>query len=528
MNKRLYTCFLGLFVLMLVAATVQAQIKQPARLEMELKRDDDEVFVIPAGTDGVFLHQRNIKESTYNTNVYDLHLFDTTLVERWKSRLEVNVAATYRGWEYRPGKLFLLFSEPKNRSTDYHLFTIDTETSFLRGYKIQTDLQIELTEFTALDNMVLMGGYVNYRPAVFAYDLREERFKVLPGLYLNNSELLELKVSQEQKTFTVLYSDQTPEKQQTIGSKTYDANGELVFEYRLKPEKDHFLLYGRTTSFGDEAINIAGTYAHSNSKFSRGIYMATIAPDGKQKINYYNYGELKNFFSFMKDKRQQRMKNKISRRLARGKKVKLNYRLLVHDVIDRDGTHILLAEAFYPKYVNRSAGPYFSNFSRAGDAYQQQYLEGYKYTHAVLVGFDDKGKLLWDNSFEINEVLSPQLDKLVQVLPNDEYTVLLYSYDGTIRTKIIQDDKVLEGKNEEKLALQHDTDELSYMDKEASTLLPWYGPYFFAYGTQRIKNKTNDNPGFTRRVFFINKIVYEPDPGLLESARTDARDKIQE
>ncbi len=527
MNKILSTYCLGIFMLMLLATAAQAQLKQPARLEMELKREDDEFSVIPAGTEGVFLHKRNVKESTYNTNVYDLHLYDTTLVERWKSRLEVNVTASYRGWEYRKGKLYLLFSEPKNRATDYHLYTIDTETSFIRGYNIQSDLQIELTEFTALENLVLMGGYVNYRPAVFAYDLGNEQFKVLPGLYLNNSELLELKVSTEQKTFTVLYSDQTPEKQQTVGSKTYDATGELLFEYRLKPEKDHYLLYGRTTTFGDDAVYIAGTYANSNSKFSRGIYVASVAPDGMQKINYYNYGEFKNFFSFMKDKRQQRMKDRIKKRLAQGKKVKLNYRLLVHDVIEVDGTHILLAEAFYPKYVNRSSGSYFSNFNRAGDTYQQQYLEGYKYTHAVVVGFDDKGKVIWDNSFEINETLSPQLDKLVHVMPNPDYTVLLYSYDGAIRTKIIQNDKVLEGKNEAKLALQNETDVLSYMDKEASTLLPWYGPYFFAYGTQRIKSKTSDNPGFTRRVFFINKIVYQPDETLLQGAHSEVREGAQ-
>jgi hypothetical protein len=511
-----------LFLVLMWGTSLQAQLKQPARLELELKREDDEFFVIPAGEDGVFLHQRNIKESNFSTSVYDLYLYDTTLTERWKSRLEIPARAAYKGWEHRKGKLYLLFTEAKNRGTDYHIYTIDTETSFLRGFKVHNDMQLELTEFTALEDLVLLGGYVNYRPAMFAYDLDTERFKVLPGLYLNNSELLELKVSPEQRTFTVLYSDQTPEKQQTVASKTYDAKGELLFEYRLKPEKDHFLLYGRTTSFGDDAVYIAGTYANSNSKYSRGIYVASVAPDGKQKINYYNYGELKNFFGYMKDKRQKRMKDKINRKLAQGKKIKLNYRLLVHDVVESDGTHIMVAEAFYPKYMNRSAGAYFNDFNRSTSSYPQQYLEGYNYTHAVLVGFDGNGKLLWDNSFEINEVLSPQLNKLVHVMPNQDYTVLLYSYDGAIRTKIIQNDKVLESKQEEKLALQNETDELSYMDKEATTLHAWYGPYFFAYGTQRIKNKAEGGAA-SRKVFFINKIVYQPDASLLEGARTDAR-----
>ncbi|AHM62156.1 hypothetical protein D770_19525 [Flammeovirgaceae bacterium 311] len=526
--KLIYTYLLSFMVLMLLGSAVQAQIKQPARLELELKRETDEYFVIPAGTDGIFVHQRNVKESTFSKNIYDLYLYDTTLTERWKSRLELGTQAVYRGWEYRKGKVFLLFSEPKNRSVDFLLYTIDTETSFIRGYTIKNDLQIDLTEFTALEDLVLLGGYVNYRPAVFAYDLTTEHFKVLPGLYLNNSELLELKVTPEQKTFTVLYSDQTPDKQQTVGSKTFNEKGELLFEYKLKPDKEHYLLYGRTTSFGDDAVYIAGTYANSNSKYSRGIYMARVAPDGTQKINYYNYGELTNFFSYMKDKRQKRIKDKVSRRMAQGKKVKFNYRLLVHDVVESNGNHVLLAEAYYPKYQNSSAGgTYFREFRRSGiSTYPNQYLEGYKYTHAVLVGFNNDGKLLWDNSFEINEVFSPQLDKLVHVLPDKDYTVLLYTFEDAIRTKIIKNDKVLEGKQEEKLALTNENDQISKLDQEEATLLPWYGPYFFAYGTQRIKNISKDTGATSRKVFFINKIVYQPDPTLLENARSDARPAV--
>ena len=156
--RLVYKLFLCLILLVLWGSTLQAQLKQPARLELELKRDAEEFFVIPAGTEGVFLHKRNIAESTFSTNVYDLHLYDTTLTERWKSRLEVTARATYKGWEYRKGKLYLLFTEPKAKTIDYHFYTIDTETSFMRGYKVQSDMQIELTEFTALENLVLLGG----------------------------------------------------------------------------------------------------------------------------------------------------------------------------------------------------------------------------------------------------------------------------------------------------------------------------------------------------------------------------------
>jgi hypothetical protein len=520
--KHLFIWTTCLLLIVCFATAGLAQVQQPARLELEMKDDDEEFFVIPAGEDGVFVHQKNRKESNYSQAVHELYLYDTTLVERWKSRLEISSRATYRGYEYYRGTIYMLFTESRNRSEDYHLFVIDAESSYIRAYKIQNEMPLELTEFTVLEGLVLIGGYVNYRPAVFAYDLSRERLRVLPGLYLNNSELLELKVSAVQKTFTVLYTDQTPDKQQTIGSKTYNDQGELIFEYRLKPDREKFLLYGRTTSFDDEAVHIAGTYSHSNSKYSRGIFVASIASDGRQQINYYDYGELKNFFSYMKDKRQKRVQEKISRRMAQGKKAKFNYRLLVHDVIENNGTHIMLAEAFYPKYSNRPVTPYYSDFSRPNAA-QNQYLEGYKYTHAIVVGFDAKGKLLWDNSFEINEVTRPDLEKLVHVQPEKDYTVLLYSFEGVVKSKIIRNERVLEDKIEERIALQNSSDQVPHPEIGTSKLVSWYGPYFFAWGTQRIKSAGEAAFKPNRKVFYINKIVYQADDALLDNARSDVR-----
>jgi hypothetical protein len=65
-------------------------------------------------------------------------------------------------------------------------------------------------------------------------------------------------------------------------------------------------------------------------------------------------------------------------------------------------------------------------------------FEGYKYTHAVVFGFDRRGRLIWDNSFEINDVTSYTLDQFVHVSLSDEEMALLYMYENEIRTKVIE------------------------------------------------------------------------------------------
>ena len=56
----------------------------------------------------------------------------------------------------------------------------------------------------------------------------------------------------------------------------------------------------------------------------------------------------------MRARRQERIENKIERKKINGKKIKFNYRLLVHDIIDHGDQYIMLGEAFYPKYKTSS------------------------------------------------------------------------------------------------------------------------------------------------------------------------------
>ena len=495
-------------------APLKAQLVQPERLELELKEGDSYYSVISAEEEGLILYRLNKEESKYNKEVYDILCYDTNLEERWTTKIEVE-NAHFTGYEYSQGKVFFLFQEKKHKSDNYQIFSLDIESSFVSSYSIDNSIPIELTEFTTVDNIMLLGGYVNYRPTVVYFDLNTEKYRVVPGLYMNNSELLEIKTNEENSTFTILQTEKTRNKQYTISTKTYDRDCNPIFDYRLKPDPDRNLLFGRTTSFGDDALHIAGTYSHGNTRFSRGIFIANIYTDGSQKINYYNYGDLENFFSYMKVKREKRMKDRIERKKIKGKKIKLNYRLLVHDVLEENGSNILLGEAFYPKYSSRPTySSYFgyNRFTPSGRNFSgnQSNLEGYQYTHAVLIGFDNKGALLWDNSFEINDVISPTLQKYIQVLPYQDYTVLFYMYEDVVHTKIIKKNEVLEGKQEDEIVTLYEGDKINDTEEDEGGLKEWYGPYFYAFGVQKIKNVQNEEVKMNRKVFFINKISYQP------------------
>ena len=126
-----------------------------------------------------------------------------------------------------------------------------------------------------------------------------------------------------------------------------------------------------------------------------------------------------------------------------------------------------------------------------------------------MIGFDQNGKLIWDNSFEINDVKTYTLEKFVKIAVEKDRIILLYLYENTIRSKIISGSEVLEGKSVDEMKLKFEGDEVKERETESSKLDHWYGSNFIAYGVQRVNNKKNLQVASTRKVFFINKITHD-------------------
>ncbi|HEX5171767.1 MAG TPA: hypothetical protein VFW11_21460, partial [Cyclobacteriaceae bacterium] len=328
------------------------------------------------------------------------------------------------------------------------------------------------------------------------------------GLLNEDGELNQIKTFDD-GSFQLLISAFNYYKKKTIWIKDYMADGTLVHNYALIPDENKSLIFGRSIKTMNNMQIVAGVYGNRLGEYSRGLFIATIDPNNIQQLRYYNYGDLKNFFNYMKAKRTNRIKERIERRKIKGKKIKFNYRFLVHELVQYNDQYLLLGEAFYPQYKSISSSSGFFIPSSIGSSVVRgnQIFEGYRYTHAVIIGFNKDGKLIWDNSFEINDIKTFTLEQYVKLEVKPEKIVLLYLYDNEIRTKIIQGDKVLEGKSVDPIKTLHENDIIAKDNKETRKLDYWYNNYFYAYGVQNIISPSQNNSA-RRRVFFVNKVSY--------------------
>ena len=242
----------------------------------------------------------------------------------------------------------------------------------------------------------------------------------------------------------------------------------------------------------------------------------------------------------MPERQRERQEKKIQDKKEKGEDLRLDYRLLVHDVIKKDGKYIMVAEAFYAEYRNNNFNPYGmgNSWNSWGSPYSSFYnpyrwgygnyglyspfssyyspwgwgnrnynnsqtFDGWIYTHAVVAAFDEKGNLLWDNSIELKDVKEQKLTEKVKASIKGDEIVLSYSNKGQIFTKIIQAEKVLEETQKKPIDTQVEGDKVKQTTSDNIDF--WYNNYFLASGYQKI---SNDNEGGKRNVYYLNKVSF--------------------
>lgn len=462
---------------------------------------------VSAGNEGLMIYRRLFE---LKVDQLEITRIDTSLNQVWKEKIEVAKNLELVKSQVKDKILFLLLKRRDYQVGDFLIAAIKVDNGEYVAYTVKNLVPFDPTEFTITNEAAFIGGYFNYRPLIVYFNFAYGRSKILPGFINEPGELTQIKPNTDGSTDVIISADNF-EHTRCLWIRNYDHEGNLVKNTILQPDDKKNLIFGRSIKTEDDHQLVVGVYGR-HKEYSRGIFIAEINKTGEYGIQYYNYAELQHFFNYLKAPHEKRIRERIERRRIKGKKLKFNYRFIVHEIVPFKDQFLMLGEAFYPQYAYPKGVAYGTyipmmyshSFSRGGYS-----LIGYHYTHAVVIGFNKKGGLLWDNSFEINDVMTPTLEQFVKIQALDEKVVLQYVFDDQIRTKIIKGSEMMEGKSFDELRLKFTDDVVKDKALETSRLDYWYEGHLFAYGVQKIKNLREIKVNEERKVFFVNKILYK-------------------
>lgn len=506
-----------------VTASVMSVAQGVKRIELPLS-GNMAYQTVPLGAQGVLLISKPEK------GTFNVQKFDSNLERVWSIDGPIESNLDYITASYDGQNVFLLFS--KFRSPLYQIVKVNVGPGFVETFKINTVDRFEITDFKTLGYSVFMAGMVRNEPVLIFTQLQTAQTKVLPSAIKGSNAIQTVEVDTAHHLVNVCFAVKKG-RQTRIVARSYEETGELYAQVSVDPEDDFSLLSGRLQVLNDSVRIVIGTYGYRNMQSaanaaSQGLYISKIVGDEPVFTRYHSFTEFKNFFNFMNERQQEKMEKRIRKKKESGDDLKLNYRLLVHDIVPKNNNFLLVAEVFYPEYRYQNPSmmggmyggmmgypfgmglynPYLWNPMYGGRGYNQQIFDGFTYTHAVVADVDENGKLLWDNSINFDNVKSMELrEKInVQTFTNGN-SRLVYSHNGAIRSKIIKGDQVIDSDR----VIPNETNVEGDKVRKTSTddIDYWYDNFYLAWGEQRIINAAGDPQTRGRRnVFYLNKIAY--------------------
>ncbi|QOI97406.1 MAG: hypothetical protein HRU69_07845 [Flammeovirgaceae bacterium] len=486
-------------VFFIIAYAVSGQLQQSKRYEIPISDKEAEYHVASAKTNGALIYRYS---STKRNDFLDLIHLDTAFNELWKNQLELEKKFILAHQRTLDGRQYMLFYHREFTTLNFYIYSIQLKDGALTKYQVENYIPFVPTHLEVTSKGALIGGYyIGHVPVVLYFSFTTLRTNVLPGLVNETGELIQIRVSDDD-SFQILIGAKNFMKQRTIWIKLYNPDGTLKQNTSIQPPENSSLLFGKVIETGNDNLVVAGTYGNRTSEYSKGLFIVTTNNQGDQVQYLYPFTDLENFFNYMKAKRQKRIKEKIERRKIKGKKIRLQYRILVHELVLQNNQYLLLGEAFYPVYKRDDR----YNYGLATSLAIPYIFDGYRYTHAIVIGFNQQGKLQWDNSFEINDVKTFTLEQFVKMDAQSDKIALLYLFDNRIRTKILQGSKILEGKNYNPLKLDYQPEDSGEEDTDIRKLDYWYDGTFLAYGVERPPSRSMSRS--RQRIFFINKVTY--------------------
>ena len=544
MKKKLFKLFFtAIFILMSVISFSQKD--KPLRVEIEAKKNSDSYNIVPLGKNGLIMFYETDERSKGN-KTWEFTKYNTDLKEVWTQEIPIPVASSMIKYflEANNNNLYILLGSIK-RGT-FQVINLNTEKGTNKVVQSKLPGSFSISDFKVINNKAsimcttspthmdacLQGCFTctcipaftgltvfKYNSYIVNESLENGSFSTTPIKYKGNSFVISSDTIEDNVPFIKTFIRNKPSpKEMSVYMNDYAEDGKLIKTTTLKSVSGKDIISAKYEKTGSNEAVMIGTFSTSKKKgfsfnpasdfatgmsaISEGIYFSKFNDGEQDFIKFYPFSKFENFLSFLNKDVAAKVKKKQSKAEKKGKEVNYNYYILIHRIIKKNDEYIMIGEAYYPEYREECNMVYSSN----GGASMQCHpvFVGFRYTHAVIAAFDKDGEMLWDNCFPIEDILTFNLKERVKVMTSGEDIILAYNYGGAIKSQIIHENKVTQGKEETKIETNFENDKVK--NNWASDMDFWYDNYFLTWGYQKIKNSKDKDSKGKRMVFYFNKI----------------------
>lgn len=472
-----------------------------SRLEFEIRPNEPKPEIVPIEKLGIIVFNPAREKKEDGLSSITFAFYNTEFEKVWEKNVITNKKLNLNFYEYFENAFYLIFNNRNKESLE--VVKINPATAAIDNYKFFVVKGTEIKDFVVKNNKVVIGGAIKNTPLIQQIDLNTKKTKTLPSIVEGKSVAVqEVFINAKTNAISAVISS-TFDKNKNVIIRTYRQNPSKFDDLIITSNKKFDFHTAKVTSLDAGIKLVLGSYGYRKNANTQGFYIAKFIDDNQEFLKFYSFTELDNFFSFLNDREKVKIENKAERKKQKGKDLKINYRLLTHELVSQGDQYVMIGEAYYPVYRTERFMDYFG-YRRYYN--YQTVFDGNQFTHAVIAGFSKSGDLMWDHSFKINDIKTRALNEKVKAYVEPEDITLFYNLEGNINKLTIRNNKVDNSEETLTLATEYQNDQVKRADIGSAEY--WYDNYFIAWGYQKIKNLDNLEVKKKRNIFYINKMSF--------------------
>lgn len=474
------------------------------RIEIEKESSTTYLSCDPVGENGLILTTRekeNQKSAEKNYEILTFIKYDT-LLNKVQS---VNAACLEDGKIIQSAAGDNIYRIALKKNGEYEILLLNGENMQTKTFSGETAKKMNIAYHRLIGDYLYIVGEQKGNTLVYCIDIKTGNRNMIE-IPVNKKKRPVIMSFEMNETYNEAYLFTKEKEEKGYVIKLYVlSKGSLTNSYTFAPDEEgKYPATAFASKMDDGSYIISGTYSDKDSKHTHqsiGIFLKKIENGNTVFSTYTNYLDLKNFTSYMSERKQKRVEKKKGKKAEEGEEYTIDYNMLPYEVIEDNGKYLLVGEAFYATYTIE----FYQVMVTVGKAgmvpqtHARSRFDGFAYTHYFVLEFDKSGTIGWSNAAPVEVAKTWTLQRHLTISKDSKSLDIIYpSFDKMNHISYGNNGEEL---NKEEISYVGEEKELKkYYDLETQY---WYGSKFVSAGLLKVK----DDEG-KRRIYSINKISF--------------------
>jgi hypothetical protein len=177
-------------------------------------------------------------------------------------------------------------------------------------------------------------GTADARPVVQILSLADKSVQTVPGIYGNDSQVVQIIKIPELEALEVVLRRKGPFKTRETVLLTVDLQGNLLRELKLEEVGDsgEEMLDGLLLGGDGYAQTLIGAYGKELRNDYAGMYLSQINEFGEQSTGLYTLADFPNFYNYLPEKQKIKQQQQLAAELEKGKLPSIRNTYAIRDV----------------------------------------------------------------------------------------------------------------------------------------------------------------------------------------------------